>query len=91
MTSAGNQRFLERARRTNFGDPAPAPEPPVPRGFRGWPGQLDFPDLTAEEIAVRYLSGGSPRLQDHEQEQYTKRLVRAWLAARHAAAERRPP
>jgi hypothetical protein len=90
-TTPGGRRFLERVRRVTFNKPAPAPaagnaaEPPVPPGFRGWPGQVDFPDLSPEELAARYLNGGSPHRADHEQEQYTKRLVRAWLEARQTA------
>lgn len=96
-TTPGGRRFLERARRVNYGPPParaaelapPAEDPPVPRGFRGWPGQVDFPDLTPEEIAGRYLSGGSARREDHDREQCTKRLVRAWLAARPTAPRER--
>jgi HAMP domain-containing protein len=95
-TTPGGRRFLDRARRVNYGTPAPAPpaagiadDPPVPRGFRGWPGQVDFPDLTPDEIAARYLNGGSARREQQEQEQSTKRLVRAWLAARQAPAQER--
>lgn len=91
-TTPGGRRFLEHARRLPYGAPTPpaapaasiAADPPVPRDFRGWPGQVDFPDLTPEEVAARYLNGGSPHREDHE----TKRLVRAWLEARNAAPER---
>lgn len=86
MTTAATRRFRERAARAQFNrpDPAAAPEPPVPPDWRGWRGQQHFPDLTPDEIAARYLNGGSAR--PDEEERATRPLVRAWLEARPQVA-----
>jgi hypothetical protein len=90
MTTAATRRFRERAARMQFKQPDPieAPAPPVPPDFRGWKGQVSFPDLSVDEIAVRYLNGGSKR--PDEEERCTRRLVRAWVEARHPTPQATP-
>jgi hypothetical protein len=82
VTTEATRRFRERAARVQFKqpDPSEAPDPPVPPDFRGWKVQASFPDLSPDEIAARYLNGGSPR--PDAEERATRPLVRAWLDAR---------
>jgi hypothetical protein len=86
MTTERTRRFQERAARLQFKqtDPLAAPDPPVPPDFRGWKGQVSFPDLSPDEIAARYLNGGSARPDAEERE--TRQLVLAWLDARPQVA-----